>query len=80
MRGFLGFYSIVNCKTREKFARVLQDMADYAAPRGFNIDVEFMIWRTVGTLEQAYELVKLADRKNCTIAVDALHLYPEFYS
>lgn len=26
-------------------------------------------------MEQAYELVKLADRKNCTIAVDALHLY-----
>lgn len=60
---------------KEKFARVIQDMADYAAPRGFNIDVEFMIWRTVGTLEQAYELVKMADRKNCTIAVDSLHLY-----
>lgn len=60
---------------KQKFARVLQEMADYAAPRGFNIDVEFMIWRTVGTLEQAYELVKMADRKNCTIAVDSLHLY-----
>ncbi len=60
---------------KQKFARVLQEMSDYAAPRGFNIDVEFMIWRTIGTLEQAYELVKMADRKNCTIAVDALHLY-----
>lgn len=60
---------------KEKFAKVLQHMADYAAPRGFNIDVEFMIWRTVGTLEQAYELVKMADRPNCTIAVDSLHLY-----
>jgi sugar phosphate isomerase/epimerase len=60
---------------KQKFARILQDMADYAAPRGFNIDVEFMIWRTIGTLEQAYELVKMADRKNCTIACDTLHLY-----
>lgn len=74
----LGVKNLTLCgdaPNKEKFARVLQDMADYAAPRGFNIDVEFMIWRTVGTLEQAYEFVKLADRKNCTIAVDALHLY-----
>lgn len=74
----LGVKNLTLCgdaPNKEKFARVLQDMADYAAPRGFNIDVEFMIWRTVGTLEQAYELVKMADRPNCTIAVDSLHLY-----
>lgn len=74
----LGVKNLTLCgdaPNKEKFARVLQDMADYAAPRSFNIDVEFMIWRTVGTLEQAYELVKMADRPNCTIAVDSLHLY-----
>lgn len=42
----LGVKNLTLCgdaPNKEKFARVLQDMADYAAPRRFNIDVEFMI-------------------------------------
>ena len=49
-------------------------MCDMAAPYGFRIDLEFMAWHTIGTLEQAYEIVRLADRPNGTIAVDAVHL------
>ena len=76
--GELGIKSLCICgdaPDKEKFANMFGKLCDMAAPYGFRIDLEFMAWRTIGTLEQAYELVKMADRKNGTIAVDSLHLY-----
>lgn len=75
--GELGIRSMcvsADAKNREAFAEVFAQMCDMAAPYGFRIDLEFMAWHTIGTLEQAYEIVRLADRPNGTIAVDAVHL------
>lgn len=75
--GELGIRSMCvsgDARNREAFAEVFAQMCDIAAPYGFRIDLEFMAWHTIGTLEQAYEIVRLADRPNGTIAVDALHL------
>lgn len=75
--GELGIRSMCvsgDARNREAFAEVFAQMCDMAAPYGFRIDLEFMAWHTIGTLEQAYEIVRLADRPNGTIAVDALHL------
>lgn len=63
-----------DARDREAFAEVFAGMCDMALPYGFRIDLEFMAWHTIGTLEQAYEIVRLADRPNGTIAVDALQL------
>lgn len=76
--GELGIKSLCICgdaPDKPKFATMFAKMCDMAQPYGFRIDLEFMAWRTIGTLEQAYELVKMADKKNGTIAVDSLHLY-----
>lgn len=76
--GELGIKSLCFCgdaPNKEKFAAMMAKMCDMAKPLGFRIDLEFMAWRTVGTLEQAYEIVKMVNRPNATIAVDALHLY-----
>ncbi len=76
--GELGIKSLCICgdaPDKPKFAAMFAKMCDMAQPYGFRIDLEFMAWRTIGTLEQAYELVKMADKKNGTIAVDSLHLY-----
>ena len=69
--GELGIKSLCICgdaPDKEKFANMFGKLCDMAAPYGFRIDLEFMAWRTIGTLEQAYELVKMADRNNGTIA------------
>lgn len=76
--GELGIKSLCICgdaPDKEKFANMYGKLCDMAKPYGFRVDLEFMAWRTIGTLEQAYELVKMADRPNGTIAVDSLHLY-----
>ncbi len=76
--GELGIKSLCICgdaPDKPKFANMFGKLCDMAAPYNFRVDLEFMAWRTVGTLEQAYELVKMADRPNGTIAVDSLHLY-----
>lgn len=78
--GELGIKSLCLCicgdaPNKEIFASMFGKLCDMAAPYRFRIDLGFMAWRTIDTLEQAYELVKLADRKNGNIAVDSLHLY-----
>lgn len=76
--GELGIKSLCICgdaPDKPRFAAMFAQLCDMAAPYGFRVDLEFMAWRTIGTLEQAYELVKMADRPNGTIAVDSLHLY-----
>ena len=75
--GELGIRSMcvsADAGNREAFAEVFARMCDMALPYGFRIDLEFMAWHTIGTLGQAYEIVRLADRPNGTIAVDAVHL------
>jgi sugar phosphate isomerase/epimerase len=54
----------------DKFAA----LCDLAAPFGLTLDLEFMVWRPVSTLEIAIEVVRAANRPNGKILVDALHL------
>lgn len=59
------------------FARMTANFAalcDLAAPHGLRVDVEFMRWRVVGTLQQAQALVAAAARPNGAILLDSLHL------
>lgn len=42
---------------------------------GIRVDMEFMRWREVGTLEQALAVVSQAGQVNAGVLVDALHLY-----
>ena len=53
-----------------KFAAV----CDLAANVGLGVDLEFMPWRTIGSLPAAAAVVREADRANGGVLVDALHL------
>ncbi|HEV3492390.1 MAG TPA: sugar phosphate isomerase/epimerase [Reyranella sp.] len=53
-----------------KFAAV----CDLAANVGLGVDLEFMPWRTIGSLPAAAAVVREADRANGDVLVDALHL------
>lgn len=59
------------------FARLAANFAalcDLAAPYGIRVDVEFMVWRVVGTIQQAAALVAAAARPNGAVLLDSLHL------
>ena len=49
-------------------------LCDLAGSFGLRVDLEFMRWRVVGTLEQAAAVVAGAGRSNGAILLDALHL------
>jgi sugar phosphate isomerase/epimerase len=49
-------------------------MCDLAAGFGLRVDIEFMKWRHVGTLQQACAVVDGAGKSNGAVLVDALHL------
>ncbi len=57
-------------RTIDQFAA----LCDLAAPFNLALDVEFMVWRPVRTIEDAADVVKRAGRPNGAILVDALHL------
>ncbi|WP_043283859.1 sugar phosphate isomerase/epimerase family protein [Paraburkholderia oxyphila] len=59
------------------FARLTKnfgEMCDLAARFGLRVDIEFMKWRHVGTLQQACAVVDGAGKTNGAVLVDALHL------
>jgi sugar phosphate isomerase/epimerase len=49
-------------------------LCDLAQPFGLRVDIEFMRWRHIGTLQQADAIMRAAGRPNGAILVDALHL------
>jgi sugar phosphate isomerase/epimerase len=49
-------------------------LCDLGAQYGLRIDIEFMRWRVVGTLQQARSVIEAAGKENGAILVDALHL------
>ncbi|MDR5798178.1 sugar phosphate isomerase/epimerase [Caballeronia sp. LZ008] len=55
-------------------ARKLRELCELASRYGIKPTIEFMIFRGVGTLEEAVRLVNLVDHPNLGICVDALHL------
>jgi len=52
----------------------LAEIADLAAAYGMTVDVEFMRFRCLATLEHALAAVATAGRDNVAVMVDALHL------
>ena len=59
------------------WARLIANFAalcDLAASFGLRVDLEFMRWRVVGSLEQAASVIARADRPNGAVLLDALHL------
>ena len=57
-------------RTIDRFAA----LCDLAAPYGLALDVEFMVWRPVKTIEDAADVVTRSGKTNGAILVDALHL------
>ncbi|WP_206002749.1 sugar phosphate isomerase/epimerase family protein [Paraburkholderia polaris] len=57
-----------------RLAANLAALCELAARYGLRVDLEFMRWRHVGTLNQARSIVERADSANLAILVDALHL------
>lgn len=50
-------------------------LCELARGFGVRVDMEFMRWREVGTLEQALAVVSQAGQPNAGVLLDALHLY-----
>lgn len=49
-------------------------LCDIAAGVGLGLDLEFMRFRAIGTLQQALEVIRLAGCPNGRLLIDALHL------
>lgn len=50
-------------------------LCDLAADVGMGVDLEFMRFRIVGTLQQAHDIVTRAGRPNGRLLIDLLHLF-----
>lgn len=50
-------------------------LCDLAADAGMGVDLEFMRFRTVGTLHQALDIIARAGRPNGRLLIDLLHLF-----
>ena len=60
-----------------EYVKVLQELADIAAPHGVGLSFEFLGfgWCTVRTPRAAWEIVKKTGRSNVGITVDCAHFY-----
>ncbi len=50
-------------------------LCDRAAEHGLLVHLEFLPWSRINSVESAYEIVRLAERPNGGIVVDAWHLF-----
>ena len=62
-------------KDFDRLVDVFGSFCDLARRYGLRVDIEFMRWRPVATLEDALEIVSRAARPNGGILIDALHLF-----
>lgn len=49
------------------------ELCDMAKPLGLTVDLEFVTWASVSTLEEALDIVRTANRENGGIMIDTLH-------
>ncbi|KXU96161.1 xylose isomerase [Caballeronia megalochromosomata] len=73
----LGAQSVTVSGDDGDFSRLVANfeaLCDLAAGFGLRIDLEFMRWRHVGTLDDARRVLDAAARPNGSILIDALHL------
>ena len=60
---------------RDRLVERYGRLCDIAAGHGLGVDLEFMRFRTVGTLPHALDIVQRADRPNGRLLIDVLHLF-----
>jgi sugar phosphate isomerase/epimerase len=61
------------CDDRPYILEFFCELCDLAQPFGLTVDLEFVTWSGVRTLDEAVELVREARRPNAGIVVDTLH-------
>ena len=59
----------------DRLAERFASLCDLAADAGIGVDLEFMRFRSVGTLREALDIVARAGRPNGRVLVDMLHLF-----
>jgi len=61
------------CDDRPYILEFFSELCDLAEPFGLTVDLEFVTWSGVRTLDEAVEIVREARRPNAGIVVDTLH-------
>ena len=61
------------CDDRPYVLDFFTELCDLAQPFGLTVDLEFVTWSGVRTLDEAVEIVREARRPNAGIVVDTLH-------
>jgi sugar phosphate isomerase/epimerase len=61
------------CDDRPYILAFFSELCDLAQPFGLTVDLEFVTWSGVRTLDEAVEVVREARRPNAGIVVDTLH-------
>jgi sugar phosphate isomerase/epimerase len=61
------------CDDRPYILDFFSELCDLALPFGLTVDLEFVTWSGIRTLDEAVEVVKEAGRGNAGIVVDTLH-------
>ncbi|MES1262872.1 MAG: TIM barrel protein [Peristeroidobacter soli] len=61
------------CDDRPYILDFFAGLCDLAKPLGLTVDLEFVTWSGVRTLDEAVEIVKEARRPNAGIVIDTLH-------
>jgi sugar phosphate isomerase/epimerase len=59
----------------ERLTHNFAALCELASGYGLRVDLEFMRWRAVATLQQAVAVVTAAGQGNAGVLLDALHLY-----
>jgi sugar phosphate isomerase/epimerase len=65
--------TVCDCQDPVLSAALLAQLADLAAPFGLTVDLEYMIFSGVKSLDAALAIVEAAARPNLQVLVDALH-------
>ena len=61
------------CDDRPYILDFFSELCDLALPFGLTVDLEFVTWSGIRTLDEAVEVVREARRSNAGIVVDTLH-------
>jgi sugar phosphate isomerase/epimerase len=61
------------CDDRPYILEFFAELCDLAQPFGLTVDLEFVTWSGVRTLDEAVEVVKAANRPNAGVVIDTLH-------
>jgi len=61
------------CDDRRYILEFFGELCDLAKPLGLSVDLEFVTWSGIRTLDEAVEIVREARRPNAGIVVDTLH-------